>query len=147
MTSSRSRSTLGALLAGTLASSVPTTAHAAPAAGAPPPRLPASARADAPTMTLAMDRCRQGRRDLCKERRISGAVLTAAGAAVLVAGIALMPFDNQTIDDEPAYQRAYRPAGVVMMGGGLLSLVTGIVLLADAAQRKRKSPRFAWRMR
>ncbi|MBC7976279.1 MAG: hypothetical protein H7138_15005 [Myxococcales bacterium] len=112
----------------------------------PPPRLARATRTAAVEGGTLPVGCRRGKYDLCRQRTISGAVLTAVGIAALGSGIGLMPLDDKAISDSPAFLRTYRPAGVVLIGAGILAVTMGAVLIADAVQRRKgTAARFARR--
>jgi hypothetical protein len=117
------------------------TATTKPQAEPPAPRLSAQDRSDTLEPTALTPACRRGKRDLCKQRTVTGAVLMSLGLAALGGGIGLMTVDDKSIAAHPAYARTYRPAGLVLIGSAILAVTMGAFLVGDAVQRRRGTPR------
>lgn len=137
--SSMTRTTAACIVAGTIALA-PTQVRAR----VPPPR-PVGID-EAPSATVRT--CFVGGRDVCRPRIIGGSVSLGLGIAALGAGVALTIPKSTRVPGEPAYERAYLPAGLVLIGAALQLVTMGGMLIGDAVQRKRGArARFAWRMR
>lgn len=125
----------------------PSEAAKTEAAPIPPPRPVAEDKLDT-LPTTEVRTCFVRGRDVCKSRKIMGAVSLALGIASAGSGVALTLVKSKTIADDPSFQRAYLPAGLVLVGASVLLVTMGGMLIGDAVQRRRgPKARFAWRTR
>lgn len=113
----------------------------------PPPRLVTPPNVDAaPAPELRT--CFVRGRDVCRTRTILGGVSLGLGIASAATGVALTLVKSKVVADDPSFERAYLPAGLVLTAASVPLITMGGMLIADAVQRKRGAKaRFAWRAR
>ena len=78
----------------------------------------------------------------CRQLTITGIVLTSLGAASVIAGGALYAIPNKPYPGQPAFEKSYRPVGVMMMAMGVGIVVTGALMIIAGKLGKKKS--FRW---
>lgn len=77
----------------------------------------------------------------CRAISIAGIVLTTLGVAAIGTGAGLLAKPNQSIPGEPAFERAYRPAGGVAITAGAVVTLGGILMLVSGRLRARRARR------
>lgn len=108
-------------------------------AAKPKPAPKADVTADAP-----QERCfpERGR---CWRLNVAGIALASAGVAALGTGIGFMQAPELPVPDEPIYNFSLRSPGVVMVGVGAVTVVTGVMLVvaghASHGKPKRQTAR------
>jgi hypothetical protein len=137
VTTEASASGEAASIEGPAPAPTPPASEPATPASPPPPDLPATARADMGEISLPEDPCRREGRDTCRDKRISGAVLTGVGAAGVVIGISLVAVPNQPVEGRPTLERQFQPTGVLLLGGAVVFLAAGVFFIAEAIQTER----------
>lgn len=105
----------------------------------PGPAPQTDVTADAPLQRCFPERGR------CWRLNIAGIVIASAGTAALGTGIGFMQAPQFPVPDEPIYNRSLRPPGVVMVGIGAVTVVTGVMLVvaghASHGKLKRQTAR------
>jgi hypothetical protein len=81
----------------------------------------------------------------CWRLNIAGIAIASVGVAALGTGIGFMQAPEFPVPDEPIYNRSLRSPGVVMVGIGAVTVVTGVMLVvaghASHGKPKRQTAR------
>lgn len=105
-------------------------------AAVPPPRPVAEERAPAPP-SESLRTCSDEGREVCRPRMIGGSVVLGLGVAAAAAGVALTFVKSKPVADDPASERTFMPAALVLTGASVLAITLGAMLIGDAVQRRR----------
>jgi hypothetical protein len=108
-------------------------------AAKPKPAPKTDVTADAPQQRCLPERGR------CWRLNVAGIVLASVGVAALGTGVGFMQAPEFPVPEEPIYNRSLRSPGVVMVGIGAVTVVTGVMLVvaghASHGKPKRQTAR------